>query len=175
MTDGVSIDIQGTADVIRRLNSYSLQLGDRVTTIALRNGANYLKKQIQNAAPIKTGRLKRSFRVKNSRLHRRSIDNSVGLYIKPNKGKKRDDLKGAYYAKFVEDGYEVKGVNTGRRLNRVSASGLRSGRKTQPSGKRVEGKHFINAAFESNKSATLQLITQSIESSGADLARRLGL
>ena len=173
MNDGIAITIQGTADVIRRLNAYSLQLGDRVTFLALRNGANYLKKQIQNAAPVKTGRLKRSFRVRNSRIHRRSLDNSVGLYIKPNPGKKRDDPKGAYYAHIVDQGYEVKGRSSGSRV--INSSSFRSGRKTQRSGKFVEGRHFINSAFESSKSATLQIITQSIETSGAELAHRLGL
>lgn len=176
MADGIEIRIDGAADVIRRLNSYSLQLGDRVTLLALRAGANFMKKQIQSAAPVgKTGRLKRSIRVSRSKINTRARRGAVGVYIKPFAGKKRDDSRGAYYARFVEDGFETKGIDTGHRTNRLGSTGLRSGRKTQPSGNFIPGKKFIKNTFNTNRETMVDIIIQSIETGGAELANRLGL
>jgi HK97 gp10 family phage protein len=175
MSDGIEIRIDGAADVIRRLNTYSLQLSDRVVFLALRSGANFMKKQIQNAAPVRKGRLKRSIRVSRSKINTRARRGAVGVYIKPFAGKKRDDPRGAYYARFVEDGYETKGVSNGRRANRIGVSGLRSGRKTQPSGNLVAGQKFIKNTFNVNKESMLEIITTSIETGGNVLANRLGL
>lgn len=176
MAEGAEIRIDGAAVVIRRLNEYSLQLGDRVMALALRSGANHMKKAIQNAAPVgNTGRLRRSIKVKLSKLNSRRRNGTIGFYVKPAAGKSREDTKGAYYAPFVENGYEVKGRNIGQRLYRVGASGLRSGRKTQASGKVVPGQEFIKKAYDSNKEAALRIITESIERGSEDLIRRLNL
>lgn len=175
MADGIEVRIDGAADVIRRLNAYSLQMGDRVTLLALRSGANFMKKQIQNAAPVRKGRLKRSIRVSRSKINTRARRGAVGVYIKPFAGKKKDDPRGAYYARFVEDGYESKGIDTGRRLNRIGPTGLRSGRKTQASGNLVGGQKFIKNTFNTNKETMLDIITTSIETGGNELANRLGL
>jgi|CXWL01.1.fsa_nt_gi hypothetical protein len=176
-------DITGTADVIRRLNRYSLQLGDLVVKNALSKAAQQLRTKLKNAAPVSNkpsqqfpaGRLAKSFFFKLSRLNRRNVNGSIGHYIRPRaKGKRYGNQKNAYYASFVENGYEVKGRGAiGRR--RIGASGLRSGRKTQPSGKTVPGQHFIQRTFESDKPALLSIITQYIEVAGGQLARREGL
>lgn len=152
MADGVEIRIDGASDVIRRLNAYSLQLGDRVTLLALRSGANFLRKKIKAAAPLgKTGRLKRSIRVQRSKINTRARRGAVGVFVRAFKGREKNDEKGAYYAHFVEDGHKTRG------LSRVAAS------------------KFIKNTFNDNKFVMLELITKSIEKGGGDLARRLNL
>jgi HK97 gp10 family phage protein len=180
------IIITGTSDVIRRLNSYSLQLGDLVVKNALNKAAQQLKKQLQQAAPVNqtpsaqfpAGRLKNAMLFKLSKINKRNINGSIGYYVRPRQksgaGKRYGNQKNAYYAGFVENGYEVKGKGAiGQR--RIGTSGLRSGRKTRPSGKHVQGTHFINRTFESNKSQLLHIITQYIDVVGGQLANRLGL
>ena len=180
------ITITGTADVIRRLNRYSLQLGDLVVKNALSKGAQLLRTKLKQAAPVSSnpsaqfpaGRLKGSLFFKVSKIHRRNIDGSIGYYIRPRSksgaGKRYGNQKNAYYAAFVENGYEVKGKGAiGRR--RIGATGLRSGRKTQASGKHVPGTHFIRNTFEENKADVLRTITQYIDVAGGELARREGL
>jgi HK97 gp10 family phage protein len=180
------IVITGTSDVIRRLNRYSLQLGDLVVKNALSKAAQQLKNKLQQAAPVNkkpspyfpAGRLKKSILFKVSKINKRAINGSIGYYIRPREksgaGKRYGNQKNAYYAGFVENGYEVKGKGAiGQR--RIGATGLRSGRKTRPSGKRVQGTHFIERTFESNKTQLLNIITQYIEVSGGQLARREGL
>jgi HK97 gp10 family phage protein len=177
------IDITGTSDIIRRLNQYSLQLGDLVVKNALAKGAAFMRNKLKNAAPVSqnpspqfpAGRLKNSLFFKVSKINKRAINGSIGYYIRPrSKGKRYGNQKNAYYAGFVENGYEVKGkLPIGRR--RIGSTGLRSGRKTQPTGKIVPGAHFIEKTFDSNKANTLYIITQYIDVAGTEVARRNGL
>jgi hypothetical protein len=118
MTD---ITITGTADVIRRLNAYSLQLGDLVIKNALSKGALLLRNKLKQAAPVSrhpsaqfpAGRLKNSLFFKLSHLNKRNVNGSIGYYIRPRAksgaGKRYGNQKNAYYAQFVEEGYEAKG------------------------------------------------------------------
>jgi len=183
MTD---IRITGTADVIRRLNAYSLQLGDLVIKNALSKGALLLRNKLKQSSPVSrhpsaqfpAGRLKNSFFFKLSRLNKRNVNGSIGYYIRPRaksgSGKRYGNQKNAYYAQFVENGYETRGKGAITR-RRIGSTGVHSGRKTNASGKHVAGTHFIKNTFESNKSVILQVITQYVEVAGGQLARRHGL
>jgi len=148
MADGVEIDIRGLAETQRALYDFSDRLGDRVTLLALRAGANYLLKKVRAAAPVKTGRLKRAAIVANSRINRRRVNGKVGVYFTIKKGKKRTDARGAYYGKFVENGYK-KG-------NTV-----------------VPGRNFVKATFEANKEQALDIVLKSIEQGGQTLVNEI--
>jgi hypothetical protein len=168
VSDGININIQGVGDAIRRINAYSLQLSDKITMLALRRGAAMIKSAILSETPIgETGKLKRSIRVFTSKINKRNRNSKIGLFVRP-------ATKVAWYAFNVENGFEVRGRGaiSGRR---IGSTGLRSGRKTAPSGKFVHGQLFVKAGWDKSKNAALQTITQSIETGSRDLAQRLGL
>jgi len=146
MSDG--IDIRGLAETQRTLYQFSERLGDRVTLLALRAGANYMLKKVREAAPVKTGRLKRATVVKNSRLNRRRRNGKVGVYLVVSKGKRRTDTKGAWYGRFVEGGY--KRGNT-----------------------QIAGRKFVSATLSSNKQQALDITLQAIEDGGLRLIQTI--
>lgn len=146
MTDG--IDIRGIAETQRAIYRFSERLGDRVTLLALRAGANYMLKKVREATPVKTGRLKRAVVVKNSRINQRRRNGKVGVYLTVRKGKRRDDTKGAYYGKFVEAGFKKGPVQ-------------------------IAGRKFVTATFNVNKQQSLDIIVQAIEAGGQRLAREI--
>lgn len=121
-----SIRIQGIAEIQRALFQFNAQLGERVNRLAVRKGANYMLKEIRNAAPVSAkgsqekdntgrgvythfppGRLKRAIKVKNSKINQIRKNGNVGVFITISPGKKRNDPKGAWYGKFVEVGYNT--------------------------------------------------------------------
>ena len=148
MVDSVEIDIRGLAETQRALYQFSERLGDRVTLLALRTGANYMLKKVREAEPVKTGRLKRATVVKNSRINQRRRNGKVGVYITVKPGKKRTDLKGAWYGKFVEVGYK-----RGSTL--------------------VAGRHFVKSTFQNNKQSALDLTLRAIEEGGRRLIQEI--
>ena len=121
MTDQ-TLQIRGIAELQRALYEYNKRLGDRVTIMAVRLGANYMLKQVRANTPVspngsmigkkggpwvrgKPGRLKRAIKVKASRINRRVNNGKVGVFITIDPGKSRQDPKGAWYGKFVEAGF----------------------------------------------------------------------
>lgn len=152
--------IKGIAEVKRAIYAYNAKLGERVTRVALRAGANAMLKEIRSAAPVKTGRLKRAIKIKNSKINTLRRNGAVGIYITVSPGKNRRDAKGAYYAKWVETGYMRGSQRTGKRG--------RSG------GVRVEGKHFVLNTFNATKTQSASLIIQASEIAVARIAKELG-
>ena len=148
--DAFEIRIRGIAEIQRALFQFNARLGERVNRLAIRKGANYMLKEIRNAAPVSArgsqekdntgrgmythfppGRLKRAIKVKNSKINQIRKNGSVGVFITVSPGKKRNDPKGAWYGKFVEVGYNTGSANvTGRealtsRFTRVNRQGIR--------------------------------------------------
>ena len=159
--DAFEAKIKGIAEVKRALYSYNAKLGERVTRVALRQGANVMLKQIRAAAPVKTGRLKKAIKLKNSKINRINKNGKVGLFITVSPGKNRRDPKGAYYAKWVETGY-----NKGSK---------RTGKKNRSGGVRIEGKHFVLDTFNATKNAALETILQASELAANRIAKELNL
>ena len=108
MSDDLSVRIRGIAEIQRALYQYNKRLGDRVTTMALRLGANYMLKHVRANTPVsskgsmigkkggtwvrgKPGRLKAAVKVKASRINRRATNGVVGVFLTISPGKKRDD------------------------------------------------------------------------------------
>ncbi len=157
------INIKGLAEVQKQLFKFSEKLGKRVTLLALRSGANFMLKQVRQAAPKDTGRLRRSIKVKVSRLNAIRRRGKVGVYITAVKGKSRSDLKGAYYAAWVEHGHRT-GKGTGRTVNQ----------RTDRRGK-VKGKFFVKNTFNRSKVRSRRLIIRNLEQGGKKLVRQLKL
>lgn len=148
MADNVEINIHGLAETQRALYQFNERLGDRVTLLALRTGANYLLRKVRDAEPVKTGRLKRATVVLGSRINRRRRNGKVGVYITVKAGRKRNDQKGAWYGRFVENGYK-KGATI------------------------VPGRKFVKSTFEANRQSALELILTAIEQGGQQLVSEI--
>jgi hypothetical protein len=118
------MQIRGVAELQRALFAFNARMAERVCKIAVRQGANFMSKKIREAAPVSRkgsrikyygqyinfapGRLKGAIKVKQSRLNTLSANGTIGLYVTIYPGKKwggRVDPKGAYYGKFVENGF----------------------------------------------------------------------
>ena len=142
----VSLSVTGVKETVTALYAYSQQLGDRVIRGALRQGANYVKRGISDAAPVRTGKLRKGFRVARSKIHngKRSTD-LIGVFIGLRKGK-----DSPFYGRFQEDGWQAG--------------------KTK-----VPGKKFVQKAFEQRKAAAVQLIVRSAEAGAAVVKRKLGM
>jgi len=191
MVDSVEIDIRGLADVHRALYRFGDQLGNRVTLLALRSGANYLLKKVRAVTPVstkptknfKSGRLRRAITVKTSKLNRPNRNGKIGVFLSINPGKKRDDPKGAWYGKFVEHGYntgsarvshEQAGIAHNSRLRRRKDRRFRvATRRYNFTGRDIPGKHMIENTFNANKDYTLRLILTAIEQGGRTLINEI--
>lgn len=138
------IYIFGMTEARQQLTQISERLGDKVVIMSLRKGGRFLLKKVRELEPVKTGRLRRATKVRLSKKNRRRTNGQVGIYININKGRKRDDEKGAFYGNYIDQGY--------RRGNR-----------------QIPGKHFVLTAFEQNKMEALTIILDSIETESQEM------
>jgi HK97 gp10 family phage protein len=161
----------------------------------LRQGANLIAKQVRATAPVKTGRLRKSIKVKNSRINRINKNGKVGVYITIYKGKSRDDKKGAWYGSFVNNGYKRGskavtgrqavhlGVISNEQLSKKKAEYLVSRRKGKSrmgiryryGGKAMSGNHFVERGFDASKDQATRLIIEAFEIGVDRLAKQIGL
>jgi hypothetical protein len=184
--DAFDVKIKGIADLKRGLYAYSAKLGERVTKMGLRQGANYMAKSIRAAAPKKTGRLRRAIKVKNSNLNRIKKNGVVGVYITISKGKSRKDPKGAYYGKWVENGYAASGRTKAREVTMGATTKAERQDYKQHTGKRlrvymhkkgarkVPGQRFILNTFNATKEQAATIVVQSSEMAAKRLAQEIG-
>ncbi|UOA08324.1 HK97-gp10 family putative phage morphogenesis protein [Methylobacter sp. S3L5C] len=187
MTD-FSVRIRGIAEIQRALFQFNKRLGERVTRLAMRKGANYMLKAVRSAAPVKSGRMKKAIKVRDSKIHTIRRNGNVGVYLKIKPGKKRDDTSGAWYGKFVENGRNTGsahntgaaaarqsiGLGSGARLRRdrrfVNATYRRPG-----AGRNIPGKHFILSTFNATSPTALAIMVEASEVAMRHLAHELNL
>jgi len=144
MTDEV-ISISGVKETQAKLYGFSNKLGDRITMLALRSGANYMLRRVRAAAPKDSGRLRKAIVVKTSKIHKPRKDGKVGVYLAIRKGR-----KGAFYGRFQELGWSPKGKSSS-----------------------VKGQYFIRNTYNTTKRQSLRLIVRNIETAGLRLAKNL--
>lgn len=167
-----AIEVKGLKEVQKALYSYSQQLGDRVVLAALRQGANLVRKAAAANAPRgKTGALKKSLSVKRSKIHRGKLSGDlIGVYLTIRKGRGRKDPKDAFYGRWIESGWNVRGKSrSGGR------SSLNRGRASSQGVRDIAGQKFIERAFSANRESALRLIIQSAERGAEIIASKTGL
>lgn len=163
----MSIEVKGLKEVQKALYSYSQKMGDRIILSSLRQGANLIKKAAAANAPRDTGALKKSLRVSRSKIHRGKFSGDmIGLYLTIRKGRGRKDPKDAFYGRWIESGWNVRG-----RASAKTSRGRRSARGVRD----IPGKKFIESAFLSNRESALRLIILSAERGAEIVARNVGL
>src|SRR5262245_22507668 len=57
--------------VVRALSEFDKKLQNKILRSALRNSAKYLQKKVQEIAPVKSGKLKRSIKVRTTKKKKR--------------------------------------------------------------------------------------------------------
>lgn len=169
-----TIEVKGLREVQKALYTYSQAIGDRVILAALRQGANLVKKSIVANAPFKTGALKKSFSVKRSKIHRGKFSGDmIGVYLTIRKGKGRKDPKDAFYGRWVESGWNIRGKS--RNKGGAPRSALSRGRKSSPGMRDVQGQKFIERAFLSSRESAARLIVLAAERGAEIVAYKTGL
>lgn len=183
MANELSINVRGIAETQRTLEKFSKALSNRVIRLALRSGANYMRDQIRAAAPVKTGRLRRSIVVRSSKINTLRKNGKIGVFVGIKKGGKRKDKSGAYYGPFVEYGHQPSDfrlTKTSRRragiVTNQQANALRRAVKSKTKSyknKRVNGQFFVKKTFNSTNKKALDLIVKNIEEGGRQLVAKL--
>jgi hypothetical protein len=177
----VTITVSGLQELNRTLYSYSQQLGDRVVYGALRQGANLMKRELQalvaGSTTVRTGKLRRGFRVVRSRIHNGKASGSmIGLFLTLKKD--------AFYGRFQNDGWNTAGErrtleNTPGRVSRAGrlrlSRGESNGRATLPGKTNVRGKDWFRKAYASSKDSSAALIVAAAEAGADVVARKVGI
>lgn len=188
-------NVTGVKELNAALSKLPVKIAEKVVKKSLRKGANLVAKRARQNAPVVSGRLKKSITVINSRYNRLNRNGIVGLVLKYRKPKSRKDPKAAYYAPWVERGYNrgskrigvheaiARGVTTRKEADakrRAINARRRPGRSKQGQsfrygGARVEGQFIIDRAYESLKNEAATAIIRSGEEETAKAAKELGL
>lgn len=106
-----SLDFSGLADIAKDLETLSRAENNKVLRDATRAGAQVLKEEVENLAPVKTGKMKKNVVVVTQKGRRRGEITS-GVHIRvvnPDTGNsdntmKADNPRNAFYWRFVELG-----------------------------------------------------------------------
>lgn len=153
----VQVTVKGIEEVRDMLKGLSVNLKKKVLIAALRKAAKPIVKAAKQNAPVYNGKprvdvipglVKKTIAANRSKIHN-GRRGTIGLYIRPQGSKKlkiaqrgakrigSTALKGydPYYYKFQESGF------------------------TSPSGRKIEGRGFIQKAFESNKYRVINTIS----------------
>lgn len=147
MADAITIEIAGLREIQAKLQQLPNKIANRVVLSSLRAGANIVKKQIQANAPVRTGALRKGFKVSRSKIHRAPSD--LGVYLTLKKGRGRSDPKDAFYGRWVEGGYK-------------------RGRAEIP------GKFFIQRAFDATKEEAVSTIVAAAETKIDEITNDVG-
>lgn len=97
----------------------------------------------------------------------------IGVYLTIRKGGGRKDPKDAFYGRWIESGWNVRGKRISGRS--ASRSALNRGRKSAPGIRDVPGQKFIERAFLANRESAARLIVQAAERGAEIVAQKTGL
>jgi HK97 gp10 family phage protein len=132
------VKIEGLKEVNAKLRKMERRVAKQVTRKALREGGKIIQAAAKAAAPVKSGLLKRSIKVRAGRSRMGKVDIVVGLGKKWWAGM-------SWYGSLQEFGFK------------------RGSRKLGDSRKQVEGKHFLENAYNSTKSAALARVIEALK------------
>jgi HK97 gp10 family phage protein len=169
MTDSVIIEIHGLREIQDKIRQLPVKIGRKVVYGALRKGAAVVRKAAQQNAPVRSGTLRKGFRV--SRIHRGP--EKFGVYLTLKKGKGRSDKNDPFYGRWVESGYRV-----GKKTVKVKvARSDRPGRtRTVRRGEReIPGQYFVRRALQAQSQAAIDAIVAEADTKTQQLIRDMGL
>lgn len=172
MADSITFKIEGIEGFSKSLDGLPNRIRKRVVFTALRAGGRLMLKGARNKAPKgRTGNLRKAIILRNSRIHNgRRGKRLLGVYLglKNFSKVKAGTKNNAYYARFVHEGYNVKGEGK-------SSGRPPRGRKTNRGRSNVRGRKFIKRAFDSRSSAATNLILRTADKINQQVISQLGL
>lgn len=146
----LEISVHGLAEVKASMKALPPHLSNKIIQRALVAALRPMARQARQNAPKATGRLRRSVIVRRSKIHKPG-GRLVGAFVTVRRGRKRGDLRGAYYAGMVEAGHRTRG------------------------GGFVQGVHFMRRAFVQQRQACLRLGIALLDAGLRSAARALRL
>lgn len=135
MADVVEVSIKGFENLAQVLKSFPQTVARRILSRAVYAGATVVRDDARARAPVKTGKLRKSIKIKSAKSRRGTIEKVFRVYV------------AAYYGHMVERGTKA------HRITRVNAKALKIGRNY-----RVEVDHpgivspkpFLRPALDEN-------------------------
>lgn len=103
MSDIVNVEVRGLQELQAKIARLPAAVARKAVYASLRKGAAIVRKQAQQYVPIRTGTLKKGFKVARSRIHRGP--QQFGIYLALKSGRGRRDPGDPFYGVFVERGY----------------------------------------------------------------------
>jgi HK97 gp10 family phage protein len=177
MADEIQIQVRGLRDLRNKMALLPDKVQKQVIRQSLRVGANIVKKKAQENAPVRTGNIRRGFRIMGSKIHKAPPEIGIFVVIKRKKKSKggRNDPNDPFYARFVEDGFHV-GKKTKEKRTSVRKTGKQRGRRYTRyiREKEIPGQHFLQRAYDSTKSSALQAIVADAERRIERVVKELG-
>lgn len=127
----MKVQLLGAEGLIAKFSALSEAVGTQYVDAAMQAGTEYMRDQIVNKAPVRSGRLKGSITVKN--LETTKLKNTKVIAI---------NTAQALYWGFVEFGHRI----VGHRPNKTA------------SGQRTKAANFIRKTFSNRKTTARQVI-----------------
>lgn len=132
--------LEGAQELLARLKVLPSKMPKKIFKKALRAGAKIVLAEAKKNAPVKTGALRKSLKVRAGRAGK----NRVSMLVSTRRG----DFKGnEFYGAFQEFGWKA-GKRKGKH-GRAFAGDKR---------KKIEGKHYIERAYDSKKKAATDAV-----------------
>lgn len=136
-----SIHMTGGAELERRLKALPGKIAKKLIRRALRSGAKIILAQAKANAPVDTGALKKSLKVRAAKRRGRG---SVGVTVSTAEG----DFKGdQFYASFIEYGHK---------------RGKRPGKGATDAREEVPARPFMRPAFDEKKQEAVNVISSTL-------------
>jgi HK97 gp10 family phage protein len=148
MTDPVTIEIHGLREIQDKIRQLPANIGRRVVYGALRKGAAVVRKEARKNVPVRTGALRKGFKVSRSKIHRSASE--FGVYLTLKKGRGRHDPADPFYGRWVEAGWK-RGNN------------------------QIPGVYFMRRAFEAKAQEAVNVIVAEADAKTQQLIRDMGL
>ena len=134
-----TLRLEGGKALERKLKTLPTRVRNKVVRTALRDGAKIVQAETKSLAPVQTGLLKKSLKVRAMKRKK----GRIGINVQMGAG----DYKGeTFYGAFVEYGHKL-----GKRTNGIKRA-QKKGAAVGDSRPMVPGQHFMERAFD-NKSA----------------------
>lgn len=140
----MKVEIEGLKECLASLKDLEPRLQKSIVRKALRAGANVIRKAAQSDAPVQSGLLRKSIKVKAGKRSKHSISINVGVGAKWFTGP-------AFYGAFVAFGHKV------------------GSRKLGDSRAQVPANDFMSSAYNSSKDAAMSAVISTVEN-GIDAA-----
>jgi hypothetical protein len=182
MADGITVQVRGLREIKASLVQLPDKLAKKVIVKSMRPGVTIIKKKIEQAAPVRTGVLRKGFVIRASKINKKPP--IIGAFltlrrIKKDKGAKRGkrkrDPNDPFYGKFVEYGYFL-GKKT-RVVVKTRKTGKKKGKlyKRRVGTIHVPGQLFAHHAFLSVQEAATVAIVDAFERNIPEVLRELNL